>query len=109
AGAEWFSREDLHQVLSRDPLRFSTSALLRPILQDALLPTAAYAGGPGELDYFAQLPPLYALFDVPMPIFVPRARFRIVDEHARALLRKLDLAPADLERPAGELHRIVAA
>ncbi|MBL8949432.1 MAG: bacillithiol biosynthesis BshC [Myxococcaceae bacterium] len=76
-----------------DPLKrpgcFSTSALLRPMLQDTLLPTAAIVGGPGELNYFAQLAPLYAHFGIPMPMLVPRARFRVVDHRARRLLEKL--------------------
>jgi uncharacterized protein YllA (UPF0747 family) len=84
-------------------LRFSTSALLRPIVQDALLPVAAYIGGPAELSYFAQLGPLYDHFGLPAPLVVPRARFRCVDARARRLLEELGLAPADLARPDAEL------
>ena len=40
-----------------------TSALLRPLLQDRLLPTAAYVGGPAEIAYHAQIGPAYAAFD----------------------------------------------
>ena len=53
-------RVDAHELRGRladDPLRFSTSALLRPLVQDTLFPTAAYVGGPAELGYFAQLRP----------------------------------------------------
>lgn len=82
---------------------FSTSALLRPILQDTLLPTAAYVGGPGEIAYFAQLPPLYDHFGLPMPLVVPRARFRVVDETSRRLGEQLGLAPDALHRPREEL------
>lgn len=78
---------------------FSTSALLRPILQDTWLPTAAYVGGPGEIAYFAQLPPLYAHLGLPMPLVVPRARFRVVDDGAARLLDQLGLAPDDLALP----------
>ena len=96
-------RAELAAALAADPLRFSTSALLRPIAQDALLPTAAYVGGPGEVAYFAQLPPLYRAFDRPLPPIVTRARFRIVDERARRLLDRLGLAAGDAERPEAEL------
>ncbi|MBK7863686.1 MAG: bacillithiol biosynthesis BshC [Archangiaceae bacterium] len=78
---------------------FSTSALLRPIVQDTLLPTAAIVGGPGELNYFAQLSGLYQAFDLPMPMLVPRARFRVIDVATRRLLDKLGLKPADAEAP----------
>lgn len=81
----------------------STSALLRPILQDTLLPTAAYVGGPGEVAYFAQLPPLYAAFDLPMPLIVPRASFRVVDEAASRLMEQLGLGPEALGRPRDAL------
>jgi uncharacterized protein YllA (UPF0747 family) len=56
-------------------------------------------GGPGEIAYFAQLPPLYATYGLPMPLVVPRARFRVVDDRARALLEKTGLAPDDLAAP----------
>ena len=85
------------QLLDTDPLCLSTSALLRPILQDTLLPTAAIVGGPGELNYFAQLQPLYAHFGVPMPMLVPRARFRVIDARTRSLLATLGLTAAEVE------------
>jgi hypothetical protein len=97
------SRAALAAALAADPLRFSTSALLRPIAQDTLLPTAAYVGGPGEVAYFAQLPPLYRAFDRPLPPIVPRARFRIVDERARRLLDRLGLSADAAARPEAEL------
>ncbi len=74
-----------------EPRAASTSALLRPLLQDTLLPTVAYVGGPGEIAYFAQLPPLYALLEVPMPVVVPRARFVVVPPRQAQLLDKLGL------------------
>lgn len=79
----------------------STSALLRPILQDTWLPTAGYVGGPGEIAYLAQVPPLYAHFDLPVPLIIPRARFRVVDAKAERLLRQLGLGLDDLgaDRP----------
>ncbi|MFO0598002.1 MAG: bacillithiol biosynthesis BshC [Myxococcaceae bacterium] len=94
---------------SEDPLCWSSSALLRPIIQDTLFPTAAIVGGPGELNYFAQLSPLYAHFGVPMPMVMPRARFRVVEPRARALLAELGLSAADVEVSREALLRRVAA
>ncbi|HET6150683.1 MAG TPA: bacillithiol biosynthesis cysteine-adding enzyme BshC [Polyangia bacterium] len=97
------SRGALLEALAAEPLRFSTSALLRPIVQDSLLPTAAYVGGPAEVSYFAQLQPLYAHFAVSPPLLVPRARCRCVDARARRRLAALGLGPEDLARPLPEL------
>ncbi|QSQ23328.1 bacillithiol biosynthesis cysteine-adding enzyme BshC [Pyxidicoccus parkwayensis] len=95
--------------LEREPLRFTTSALLRPLLQDTWLPTAAYVGGPGEIAYFAQLEPLYAHFGLPMPLVVPRARFRVLDDRTRRWLGKLGLQPDELNAPREELLTRLAA
>lgn len=88
--------DELLAILDAEPLRFSTSALLRPLLQDSLLPTAAYVGGPGELAYFAQLAPVYEAFDKAMPLFVHRSRFVVVEPRARRLLHRLGLETADV-------------
>jgi len=88
----------LDAALAREPLRFSTSALLRPILQDSLLPTAAYVGGPAEVSYFAQLGPIYDAFEVTAPLVVPRARFRCIDASTRRRLAALGIGPDDVGR-----------
>jgi bacillithiol biosynthesis cysteine-adding enzyme BshC len=90
-------RAEASARLPEDPLCVSSSALLRPIIQDTLLPTAAIVGGPGELNYFAQLAPLYSHFGLPMPMVMPRARFRVVEARPRSLLEKLGLAPEAVE------------
>jgi len=97
--------DELMARVSERPLCFSTSALLRPLVQDTLLPTVAYVGGPAEVSYFAQLMPLYQLFDVIPPLIVPRARFTCLDARARRLLAALHLTPQDLALPPHELRR----
>jgi bacillithiol synthase len=97
------SHAELLDLLAREPLRFSTSALLRPIVQDTLLPTAAYVGGPGEINYFAELGPLYQHFAVVPPLLVPRARFRCVDARTRRWLDQLGLRASDLAQPSSEV------
>lgn len=93
----------LRAALAKQPLCFSSSALLRPIVQDFLLPTAAYVAGPGEVAYFAQLAPLYAAYGLTMPVIVPRASFRLVDPGAQRALARHGLSAADVERPEDEI------
>jgi bacillithiol biosynthesis cysteine-adding enzyme BshC len=99
------SRAELRARLEADPLCFSTSALLRPLVQDTLLPTAAYLGGPAECTYFAQLPPVYARAGLELPMIAPRARFRVVDPWTAAVLDRLGLRPEDTDQP---LHVLAA-
>jgi hypothetical protein len=59
--------------------------------------------GPGEINYFAQLPPLYDLFGVPPSLVIPRARFRCLDARTRRLLAETGLAADDVGKPPGAL------
>jgi uncharacterized protein YllA (UPF0747 family) len=102
-GRRTHTRAELLDALDARPAAFSTSALLRPILQDTWLPTVAYVGGPAEVAYFAQLPPLYAAFDVPVPIVVPRTRLRLLDPATRRALTRRGLTPASACRPIEEI------
>jgi bacillithiol biosynthesis cysteine-adding enzyme BshC len=54
-----YTTAELLDILAGAPERFSPNALLRPVFQDAILPTAAYIGGPAEVAYFAQSEVLY--------------------------------------------------
>ncbi len=59
SGGTIYSTADLLSILDLAPERISPNALLRPVFQDAILPTAAYVGGPAEIAYFAQSAVLY--------------------------------------------------
>ena len=104
AGAgETVEDAELRGFLDHDPLRFSTSALMRPIVQDALLPTAAYVGGPAEVSYFAQLEPVYEVFGLQRPLVIPRAHFRVLDAPTSRRLERLGLSSDDATLPRAEL------
>jgi bacillithiol biosynthesis cysteine-adding enzyme BshC len=98
----------LQAALEKDPLCFSTSALLRPLAQDTLLPTVAYVGGPAEVAYYAQLAPLYAAFGRELPLVVPRARFRVIEPAAARLLKRYGLEPRAVESSEAALLRELA-
>jgi bacillithiol biosynthesis cysteine-adding enzyme BshC len=59
AGAKTYSTTELLGILENEPERLSPNALLRPVFQDTILPTAAYVGGPAEIAYFAQSAVVY--------------------------------------------------
>ncbi len=59
AGRKVYTMAELLAILESTPERISPNALLRPVFQDVILPTAAYVGGPAEIAYFAQSAVLY--------------------------------------------------
>lgn len=74
---------DLVERIRATPELFSPNVFLRPILQDTLLPTLAYIGGPGEIAYYAQMRAFYDVMDCPMPVILPRFSATFVEGNIR--------------------------
>ncbi len=87
-----FTYDELQSLIEKEPERFSPNVLLRPICQDYLLPTAFYIGGPGEISYFAQVTPLYSIYQVEPPIIYPRSSATILEKNISSLLEKYELS-----------------
>jgi bacillithiol biosynthesis cysteine-adding enzyme BshC len=87
---------DALRQLAADPVPWSPNALLRPIAQDAMLPTAAYVGGPAEIAYHAQIGAAYPHFGVPRPALVPRPSVTLVEPAQVRALEAEGLALPDL-------------
>jgi bacillithiol biosynthesis cysteine-adding enzyme BshC len=91
AGRASYSTAELLAILDETPERLSPNALLRPVFEDALLPTAAYVGGPAEIAYFAQTAVLYERLLGRVTPVLPRLSATLIDEPAAALLRHFEL------------------
>ncbi len=102
-----FSKDELVALIEKDPCCISPNVVLRPILQDRILPTVAYVGGPGEIAYFAQLKPAYEWYGLPMPAIYPRASVTIVESKVRKLLDQYGLDVPEAGRNANDLFRKV--
>lgn len=87
---------ELLEQLKENPASFSPNVILRPIVQDYLLPTLAYIGGPAEVAYFAQISAIYPLFPVEFPYIIPRTAFSIVPNRENNLLEKWGLTLSEL-------------
>ncbi len=96
------TKEELLALAGEKPFLFSPNVLLRPIYQDAVLPTVAYVAGPAEIAYFGQMKEVYETFQLPMPIIYPRKSATIVEKKIGHILRKYKVKIPDLwQRPAG--------
>lgn len=89
-------RDEWLNLVEAEPENFSPNAILRPVMQDFLLPTVAYFGGPSEIAYFAQSQVLYEKLLGRMPVLLPRADFTLVDPKAERLLKKYCLKVEDV-------------
>ena len=105
SGDVTWTREEALRLVDSSPEMFSANALFRPVVQDYLLPTAAYLGGPAEIAYFAQSSVIYEQLLGRMPVVLPRAAFTIVDAKAEKLLQKYGLCIENLWAGPQELRR----
>ena len=99
------SVDDAVRLLESNPADWSPGALFRPVVQDALLPTAAYVAGPAEIAYHAQIVPSYAHFGVPRPVLLPRPSVTLVEPAQARTLEAEGLKLTDLQ---GDPEAVVA-
>jgi bacillithiol biosynthesis cysteine-adding enzyme BshC len=96
AARQPYSTADLLAILEAEPERLSPNALLRPVFQDAILPTAAYIGGPAEIAYFAQSQVLYErILGRTIPV-MPRLSATLVEQAIAGLLERHDVSIQDV-------------
>jgi bacillithiol biosynthesis cysteine-adding enzyme BshC len=108
-GAEKISQAELLQRLSSSPEQFSPNVLLRPIVEDYLLPTLAYAGGPAELAYFAQSAAVYEKLLGRVTPVLPRFSATIVEPKIQRLLEKHGIGVPAVFAGSETLRRQLAA
>lgn len=96
AGKASFSPEELRAAIETSPEAFTANVLLRPVIQDSILPTAAYIGGPAEIAYMAQAQVAYQALLGRMPAILPRAGFTLVEQSIARLLKKYELDVCDV-------------
>ncbi len=93
-----FSKEALLQELAMHPERFSPNVILRPVLQEMLLPNIVFVGGGGEIAYWLELKKVFEIAGIPYPLMVLRNSFLIMQKKELALASKIGLQPIDLFR-----------
>ena len=105
SGASTWTREEIVKLVEAEPETFSPNALLRPVVQDYLLPSAGFLAGPAEISYLAQSEVVYRHVLGRMPTVLPRAAFTILDPKADKLLHKYQLCIENIWSGAQELRQ----
>jgi bacillithiol biosynthesis cysteine-adding enzyme BshC len=107
--AEKLSSAELLERIEKTPENFSPNVLLRPVVQDYLLPTLAYAGGAAEAAYFAQAGAVYEKITRRVTPIVPRFSATLVEPKVQRWLRQYDLSVVDVLQGPDALRRTLAS
>jgi bacillithiol biosynthesis cysteine-adding enzyme BshC len=104
-----WTRDEALRLLENEPETFSPNALLRPVLQDYLLPTVAFCAGSSEISYLAQSQVVYQHILGRAPVILPRADFTILDAKGDKILQKYHLCIEAVWAGPQELRRQMEA
>ena len=103
------SAEELQQRVAATPQDYSPNVLLRPVLQDYLLPTLGYIGGPAEVAYFAQAAVLYQKLLGRVTPILPRMSATLIEQRIERLLNKYQVDLPELFHGECQLRDCIAA
>jgi bacillithiol biosynthesis cysteine-adding enzyme BshC len=106
--ASW-TRDEILRLAETAPETLSPNALLRPVVQDYLLPTVAFSAGSAEISYLAQSQVVYQHILGRMPVLFPRADFTILDAKADKVLQKFQLCIENIWVGPQELRKQMEA
>ena len=108
-GGEKLEKAELTKRIEAHPEQFSANVLLRPVVQDFLLPTVAYIGGPAEVAYFAQAAVVYENLLGRVTPVVPRFAATLLEPKVQRLLGRYDLEVPEIFANADHLPEFLGS
>lgn len=86
-----YDEQQLLNKLAEHPEMFSNNVVTRPLMEEWLFNTVAFVGGPSEIKYWTELRQVFDIFDVEMPIVMPRMRISYMYDRTAKLLERYQL------------------
>jgi bacillithiol biosynthesis cysteine-adding enzyme BshC len=108
-GEERISSADLIARLEDSPEKFNPNVLLRPVVQDYLLPTLVYTGGAAEVAYFAQVGVVYEKLLGRVTPILPRFSATLLEPKPERILNRYNLGLAEILRGPEEVREAIAS
>ena len=108
-GAEKMSAAAFLDRVAAASENFSPNVLLRPVVQDYLLPTLAYTGGAAEAAYFAQVGAVYEKLLGRVTPIVPRFSATLVEPKVQRWLRQYEITVLDTFHGPEALRQTLAS
>ncbi|MGZ4819216.1 MAG: bacillithiol biosynthesis cysteine-adding enzyme BshC [Terriglobales bacterium] len=108
-GEERLPLQALLDRFEQAPEKFNPNVLLRPVVQDYLLPTLVYAGGAAEVAYFAQVAVVYEKLLGRVTPILPRFSATLVEPKPERILTRYQLGLPDLFPGPEKVREAIAA
>jgi len=108
-GEERLSPGELLDQIEQTPEKFNPNVLLRPVVQDCLLPTLVYTGGAAEVAYFAQVGVVYEKLLGRVTPILPRFSATLVEPKPERILMRYQLGLPDLFHGPEKVREAIAA
>jgi uncharacterized protein YllA (UPF0747 family) len=108
-GEERISRQQLLDRIDEAPEKFNPNVLLRPVVQDYLLPTLVYTGGAAEVAYFAQAAVVYEKLLGRVTPIMPRFSATLLEAKPARLLARYNLGLPDVLQGPEKVREAIAA
>jgi bacillithiol synthase len=103
------SPQELLEQIERAPEKFNPNVLLRPVVQDYLLPTLVYTGGAAEVAYFAQVAVVYENLLGRVTPILPRFSATLLEPKAERILTRYELGLPDILHGPEKVREAIAA
>ncbi len=104
-GQNKYSKEQLLELLEKQPESFSPNVVLRPLYQEFLLPNLCYVGGVGELSYWLQLKGVFDYANTPYPLIQSRKSALWIDSNSAQKMEQYKLSIESIFKSKSELKK----
>lgn len=91
-----WSKDELLELLEKEPQKFSPNVIMRPLYQEVILPNLCYIGGGGELAYWFELKDYFGKVKVPFPILLLRNSALLQTEKQDQKRQRLNISMSEL-------------
>ena len=108
-GEERISSKELVDRIEAEPEKFNPNVLLRPVVQDYLLPTLVYTGGAAEVAYFAQVGVVYEKLLGRVTPILPRFSATLLEAKPERILTRYLLGLPDVFLGPEKVREAIAA
>jgi bacillithiol biosynthesis cysteine-adding enzyme BshC len=108
-GEERILSAGLVAMIEEAPEKFNPNVLLRPVVQDYLLPTLVYTGGAAEVAYFAQVAVVYEKLLGRVTPILPRFSATLLEPKPERILERYQLGLADVLQGPEKVREAIGA